>query len=78
MMFRQLKNRIHQHQHQDITNSNTNNNVDELSEIFYQMTEILVGLDQVDFLPLLDILQSEDSIDDIMEKMMVAEKKTII
>ena len=67
MMFRQLKNRIHKHQHQYITNSNTNNNVDELSEIFYQMTEILVGLDQVDALPLLDILQSEDSIDDIMK-----------
>ena len=39
--------------------------------MFYQMTEILVGLDQVDGLALLDIFQSEDSLDD----MMVAENK---
>ena len=71
--FRQLKYRIHKYQNQDNNNSNSSDVDDELSEIFYQMTEVLLGLDQVDSLPLLELLQSENSIDGIMEKMVAAQ-----
>ena len=39
----------------------------DLDDILYQMTEVLIGLEQVDDIPLLEILKSEESVDIIME-----------